>query len=199
MSNLFSMRRVVGSLCFICILAAGSVEACINTGSLEPCHCIEKMMMNVLRAAEPAVAPSLSGATPAATNRGVRVGNTYYHSDTGNPFGDLTITAGDTVQWIFDAGNHTVTSTLSQDDPEYFDSGYISDSGTTYDHTFNTPGSYTYYCQVHSFLQSGGRAQGPQVGTITVVAAPEPAGLGLMAIAGVMALRRNRKRAAVSI
>ena len=65
------------------------------------------------------------------------------------------------------------------------------DWGGTYDHTFNTPGTYTYYCTVHGFDSGDGTAFG-MVGEIEVVAVPEPGfGIGL----GMIAILLGRRRA----
>ncbi|HEX9148413.1 MAG TPA: plastocyanin/azurin family copper-binding protein [Thermoanaerobaculia bacterium] len=64
----------------------------------------------------------------------------------------LTVAPGETVTWSFQAF-HTSTSD-SQTGPETWDSGLLS-SGT-FSHTFQTPGTYPYYCAVHSY--AGGTA-----------------------------------------
>lgn len=58
----------------------------------------------------------------------------------------VTVAPGEAVIWDFQAF-HTSTSDTSSG-PEVWDSGLLS-SGT-FSHTFTTPGSYPYYCQVHS-------------------------------------------------
>ena len=68
----------------------------------------------------------------------------------------VTITAGDSVVWTnTDTMPHTVTSNTNA-----FNSGTMQPSAT-YSQTFNTPGTYQYYCAFHSGM----------VGTITVLAA----------------------------
>jgi plastocyanin len=60
---------------------------------------------------------------------------------------NVTVAPGDTVTWTFFA-MHTSTS----DNPggaEPWNSGPLS-SGS-FSHTFNTPGTYPYYCSIHSF------------------------------------------------
>ncbi len=57
----------------------------------------------------------------------------------------LTIVQGGTVIWTnSDSAAHTVVS----DSGSEIMSGSLS-QGQTYAHTFNTPGTYTYYCSVH--------------------------------------------------
>jgi plastocyanin len=75
----------------------------------------------------------------------------------------LTVSAGTTVTWHqMDAGFHTVTSgTVSQDPggvtphPDgTFDSGQLA-TGKSYSHKFDTPGTYTYFCQIHPATMHG--------------------------------------------
>lgn len=57
----------------------------------------------------------------------------------------LTVNAGTTVTFTNkDNDNHTVTSNNS-----LFDSGKIS-SGNSFTYTFNTTGTYYYFCHYHS-------------------------------------------------
>ena len=58
----------------------------------------------------------------------------------------VTVAPGEAVIWSFEAF-HTSTSD-TETGPEVWDSGFLA-SGT-FSHTFMTPGSYPYYCQVHS-------------------------------------------------
>ena len=58
----------------------------------------------------------------------------------------VSVAPGEAVIWSFQAF-HTSTSDTAIG-AEVWDSGFL-DSGT-FSHTFTTPGSYPYYCQVHS-------------------------------------------------
>lgn len=60
----------------------------------------------------------------------------------------LTIKAGGTVTWTDNQAifPHTVTA-----DDNSFSSGLLH-QGSTYSHTFTTPGTYTYHCAVHPFM-----------------------------------------------
>lgn len=58
----------------------------------------------------------------------------------------VTVSPGEAVIWNFQAF-HTSTSDTATG-PEVWNSGFLS-SGT-FSHTFQTPGTYPYYCQVHS-------------------------------------------------
>lgn len=77
-----------------------------------------------------------------------------------------TITAGDTVHWTWTgAAPHSVTA-----DGGAFDEPAGSSKTTgTFDMTFNTPGTYRYYCRIH-----GGAGGVGMSGTIVVNAAPAP-------------------------
>src|SRR5690242_9090756 len=62
----------------------------------------------------------------------------------------ITINVGDTVHWTWAGANpHTVTANDSS-----FNSGAAQTSGT-FDHTFSTAGTFTYFCQVHGQVMSG--------------------------------------------
>lgn len=67
------------------------------------------------------------------------------------------INAGDTIHWVWDAGNHSVIS-----DTNLWDSG-IKNNGSTFDRVFAAAGSFPYYCIVH-----GGPGGAGMAGTINV-------------------------------
>jgi len=77
---------------------------------------------------------------------------------------NLTITVGQTVQWINTGGNHNVNGTTATfpSNPESF--GNAVGAGWTFDHTFMTAGSYDYQCDPHVGLG--------MAGTITVMPLP---------------------------
>jgi plastocyanin len=80
----------------------------------------------------------------------------------------VTITQGDTVTWTW-AGpdtNHSVTADPGQADS--FDSDPARPPtaadhvpGSTFAHTFNTSGTFTYLCKVHSFMTGKVIVNGP--------------------------------------
>jgi plastocyanin len=71
---------------------------------------------------------------------------------------DTAITVGDTVLWDNVEGLHTVT----QCNAEFtacppsggFDSGFLSD-GDTFSHTFDSAGTFPYWCDLHPFDMRG--------------------------------------------
>jgi plastocyanin len=68
--------------------------------------------------------------------------------------GSIIIQSGDKVRWInLDEEVHTVTSGLqsSTDSGKQFDSGLIN-ANQTFEHTFDKPGTYNYYCTVHPIM-----------------------------------------------
>jgi plastocyanin len=76
---------------------------------------------------------------------------------------NLTVDAGATVTWKQeDAGAHTVTSgTVEQGGAgvtempdDRFDSGEIA-TGDTFEFTFNEPGTYPYFCEIHPATMRG--------------------------------------------
>ena len=72
---------------------------------------------------------------------------------------DITINAGDTVEWInIDTAAHTVTGGSPADGPSgVFDSSLVM-ADAIYAFTFDDAGSYDYFCMVHPWM----------VGTVTV-------------------------------
>ncbi len=77
---------------------------------------------------------------------------------------NLTITVGQTVQWVNTGGDHNVNGTTATypNNPESF--GNAVGAGWTFDHTFMTVGSYDYQCDPHVGLG--------MTGTITVMPLP---------------------------
>lgn len=76
---------------------------------------------------------------------------------------NLTITHGTAVTWNNGDGvTHTVTSATGSGD--VYDSGNVG-SGATFTRTFNTPGTYDYYCKFHG---ANGTPPTGMHGTITV-------------------------------
>jgi plastocyanin len=96
----------------------------------------------------------------------------------------LTIAQGDTVTWHW-AGpdtNHSVTSDPNQADS--FDSDPLGaplstdhPPGDTFDHTFNTPGEFTYFCKVHSSMHGKVVVNAPGGGPPPDTTAPAITGL----------------------
>jgi len=62
------------------------------------------------------------------------------------------VEVGDKVLWTFTDGGHTTTSKSGQ--PERWDSDYET-AGGTYEHVFQTPGRYQYYCRPHRSYMKG--------------------------------------------
>jgi plastocyanin len=71
----------------------------------------------------------------------------------------ITVTQGDTVKWTW-AGpdtNHSVTANSGQaeswdSDPTGTPVTINHTTGDTFSHTFNTTGTFTYFCKVHSYM-----------------------------------------------
>jgi plastocyanin len=78
----------------------------------------------------------------------------YYYLPT-----NVTVTVGTTIRWLNEGpSQHTTTS-----DTNIWDSSVLN-PGQTYDHTFNTPGTYPYHCTLHPQM----------VGSITVLGGCTP-------------------------
>src|SRR3954453_16580462 len=103
------------------------------------------------------------GATAApASAADVSISNFAFHPPS------VTINQGESVTWTW-AGpdtNHSVTSDPNQADSFDSDPGRTPNSadhlpGSTFAHTFNTPGTFTYICKVHSFMTGKVVVNGP--------------------------------------
>lgn len=70
----------------------------------------------------------------------------------------VEIAVGDTVRWVNrDATRHTVTAGADAEPSGAFEFAF-ADRGDTAEHVFTEPGTYSYFCTPHPFMQ----------GTITV-------------------------------
>jgi len=79
----------------------------------------------------------------------------------------VTIHPGDTVQWTWNSTGHSSTSGAPGIPSGFWDSGILSE-GAVFSHTFNTVGSFLYYCTPHGACCN-------MVGTVMVVnASPTP-------------------------
>jgi plastocyanin len=79
----------------------------------------------------------------------------------------VTIHPGDTVHWTWSSTGHSSTSGTPGHPNGIWDSTILN-QGATFDHTFNTAGSFPYYCTPHGALFG-------MVGTITVTnSSPTP-------------------------
>ena len=71
---------------------------------------------------------------------------------------DITIGAGDTIEWVWTGGSHTVTSGTNLSDPEVgqlFDVPFTS-SNQSVTYTFTIVGTQDYFCRPHlSFGMTG--------------------------------------------
>lgn len=65
----------------------------------------------------------------------------------------ISTDAGKTITWINDdSGFHTVTSGYYDKADGMFDSGHI-DPGKTFSYTFEKPGDFHYYCNLHPWME----------------------------------------------
>ncbi|WP_266082931.1 plastocyanin/azurin family copper-binding protein [Haladaptatus caseinilyticus] len=107
----------------------------------------------------------------------VRMG-TKGHQSFFDPVG-LLVDPGETVTFEMESGNHSATAYHEQyslaketrlpKGVEPFDSGVLIDRGDTFEHTFDTKGTYDYYCIPHKTMgmiarivvgEPGGPAEG---------------------------------------
>ena len=61
----------------------------------------------------------------------------------------LTVTAGTTVTWVWKGDGHALDSGTGCSPDSAFSSGGIKNTGFTMTHTFNTAGTYPFFCGVH--------------------------------------------------
>jgi plastocyanin len=99
------------------------------------------------------IAFALAGRRASGAGVSVEAGNDYFCSQAFEGSAcETDITAGDTVTWNVVAGSHTVTECSAGfatcPPPGGFDSGILVD-GQTFVHTFDTPGTYSYRCELH--------------------------------------------------
>ncbi|GAA0241389.1 hypothetical protein GCM10009000_066320 [Halobacterium noricense] len=88
------------------------------------------------------------------------------HQSFFDPIG-LFVEPGKTIEFVMDSGNHSATvyheqyslaeETRIPADAEPFDSGVLIDQGETFKHTFDTKGTYDYYCIPHKTMGMIGR------------------------------------------
>ena len=123
-----------------------------------------------------------SGETDTASNGDtntvlmVTEGSNYYF----DPIG-LFVESGETITFEIDSGSHSATAykkgtgqasvTRIPDGAEAFDSGILSEQGATFEHTFETVGTYDYFCTPHKSLGMVGRIlvgepSGPATGSM---------------------------------
>ncbi|QDX40077.1 plastocyanin/azurin family copper-binding protein [Salarchaeum sp. JOR-1] len=88
----------------------------------------------------------------------MRTESSEYYFD---PVG-IYVEPGDTIQWVNASGDHSTTSYTTDnpqssvrripDGADSWNSGTLQEDGATFTHTFETPGTYDYYCIPHKTL-----------------------------------------------
>ena len=87
---------------------------------------------------------ALASGAPAATHTVTQIGTTF-------EIDDIAIDVGDTVEWVWTGGNHTVTSGTDLNDPEIgdlFDTPLTS-ANPSFSFTFTEVGDFPYFCRPH--------------------------------------------------
>lgn len=100
----------------------------------------------------------------------------------------LTINAGDTVRWLWVANFHSVLQTDGPNLNTPFHSDLTDQQGFVFEHTFTTPGTYTYICEIHGSQPMPGHPMG-MWGSVTVI--PTPTAATLLTLIATLALRRR--------
>jgi len=102
---------------------------------------------------------------------------------------DINIAVGDTVTWSNDdTAAHTVTSGSPADGPDLIFDSSLFMAGTSFSHTFDTEGTFDYFCMVHPWMQGNvivgaAMAEEPEevimaAETVMIDVQAEPAGAG---------------------
>ena len=94
-------------------------------------------------------------------------GSLVYSPGTDSP---LQIAPGTTVEFVWESNNHNIVVDAQPEGAGWEGHETLENAGFTYEHTFETLGTYEYYCQPH---QTAG-----MVGTIEVVENPNAGGGG---------------------
>ena len=76
---------------------------------------------------------------------------------------NVTIQAGDTVQWVWAANGHSSTSGTPGNPDGLWDSG-VHNSGFIFNHTFTNAGTFNYFCSPHGLCCG-------MIGSVTVTSA----------------------------
>jgi plastocyanin len=73
---------------------------------------------------------------------------------------EFEVAAGGTVRWAWEAGGHNVVAATTPDGSDWAGTPDAPDQlfneGYTYEHTFEMPGTYEYYCSPHRTSGMGG-------------------------------------------
>jgi len=103
-----------------------------------------------------AIAPSAFADHTSATVTNAPGSSTPGCEDTNSCFipNPVTIAMGGTVTWEnTDTAAHTITSGTAVQGPDgVFDSSLMMANGPSFSHTFDTAGSYDYFCMVHPWM-----------------------------------------------
>lgn len=132
----------------------GTVEGGVVTDTASPVHAStdvsRRQFLGVL-ATGAATAVGASGTASAQQRLTVVMGSNYF-----DPVG-LRVEPGTTVRFEIADGSHSATAYPDRipEDAAAFDSGVISDGA--FEHTFETPGTYDYYCTPHRSMGMVGR------------------------------------------
>ena len=63
----------------------------------------------------------------------------------------FTASVGDTVKWVWIGGSHTTTSTSVPSGAATW-SNPMNSSSTTFEYVITTPGTYNYWCAIHTTM-----------------------------------------------
>jgi len=102
---------------------------------------------------EPASVATTAAPGTAVAPNSVSIVNYHFQPD------DLSVAVGTTVTWTnTDAFAHTATATDGSFDSDNLDTDDATPAPPSYSYTFQTAGTFTYYCNIHNYM----------TGTVTV-------------------------------
>lgn len=84
--------------------------------------------------------------------------NNFSTNVSGQPIVEPHINVGDTIHWKWDSGFHNTIAAAKQTDT--WTSGAATSGPHSFDHTFNKPGTFWYYCSVHGSDKGDGTGSG---------------------------------------
>jgi plastocyanin len=147
-ANFVTSFTTLGSFTYVCNFH-GNMSGTVNVtgasgGPTPPPATVPPTTQPPVPTPPPAVNPPAPGAAAAPgapagpTNVSVGIANNLFSPAT------VTVNAGSTVTW---SNSDTVTHTATADDGS-FSSGLVK-KATSWAHTFATPGTFTYFCEIH--------------------------------------------------
>ena len=145
------MINVLLTAIIVSVLIAGAAFSPLLSGQLHLAYAQGNatMMSGNMTGNTTTTGASGSGSVTIAAGSSVPSNGKFYEPET------LTVSKGTTVTWTNeDSTLHTVTSGSPEagNSGTEFDSSYLA-AGKTFQHQFNTAGTFDYYCTLHPYMK----------------------------------------------